>query len=390
MHVSKKFVLFFLLLFSLFFLKISFVFADDVSVSASVGDTSITLSGYTSPNSLVTFVEQNSVSGTTLSNSGGFFLKQFSSQTEGIHTVSIFSSDINGNHSITVNLNYVLVLGQNVSISDIFLPPTIKFSNSSTEFYKGDVISVSGWTVPGRMLRAEISGETGKVEYLTSGDDGSYSYSFSSDDLSLGNYFVKIKLEAASSVSTTSEEKSFSLRERAGVFSTSPSLTSTPNIVKQGELLIKKIFQPETKKTDCRYPFVNICFFDKDKKGFLFLEKDLVNYLKNFRDLFGKPTMTYFDINQDGEVDAKDLSIVLSYAKTYFDVSRTSSVAVVSSDDNVLGVQEAREQIEAVLRENGIFVAIINLLSLEFAIGIPALFLSILLISIWRKYGERK
>jgi hypothetical protein len=373
----KNVVFSFLLSISLLIFASGLVFAESADVSALVGDTAVNLSGYVSPGAVVTFLENDAVTGTTTADLTGFFSKQFFSQNAGVHLIQIYSTDLALKTSITVDLNYVLVLGQSVLISDLYLPPTINVS--SNEVKKGQAIGISGYAAPDKVIRIEFSGQEGHVYYEKSDPiSGYYSKQVSSNDFSIGKYHVKSKIDFTSNVSTESELKDFQILESAATNATT-TITPTP----RGSSSLT----PTPTAPTCLFNFVNICFFDSTKKGFLSLERDIYLYVKNFQALFEKPSTTYFDINQDGVVDAKDLSIMFYYTKSNFQISSAS--VQTSGTSEVLGEKSEKLEVESTLVDNGIMGNLLTLITLEVAIGLPFLLLAILLIVCWRRYAKR-
>lgn len=349
--------------------------ASSIDVSARVGDTEINLSGYTSPSSMVTFIENGAVVGTTVSETSGAFQKQFLSQDEGVHIIKIYSTAPDNKTTLTVNLSYVLIIGQTVELLNVYLPPTI---NAGSECKKNESLQVSGYATPNVIIQTEVSGVTGKTKNTKSGADGYYSDSFSCSDFSIGIHTVKSRLSATSSVSTISEEKSFEVKEAV-------SPTSTPGAV---ATTLTPVLNPIPTVAPCPYIFQNLCFLDRMKKGYLTLEGDFFDYLKNFTKLFEKPSRTVYDVNGDGFVDAVDLSIVLAHVKNTFDVY--SAQPPGATGRSVLGAESNKLDYQQFFSENKNVNWFFILVGFEFALGLPVFFVSVILILIMRKYERQK
>jgi hypothetical protein len=298
------------------------VFADtSIDVSARVGETTVNISGFSSLFSVVTFMENGDVIGTTATDTTGFFAKQFTAQIEGFHTLNIFANDGHGKTSRVIDLSYVLITGQQIDLNDLYLPPTI---NAGSSFHEGDIVNVFGYTVPNQGLQVNLTGKKELSKTVTSDVDGYYSTFFNTQNFELGSYTVYAVLNHTSLTSTTTSSLGFEIfamptsilltpTPSSAVVSltsggaTAPIVTPVENLIIPTAVLAK----------ECPYDYINLCFLDKEKKGWIDSEKELPDILKNLSDQFRTNTKSVYDINQDGLVDEKDFSIILFHTKTY-------------------------------------------------------------------------
>jgi hypothetical protein len=89
--------------------------------------------GYTSPNSLVFFLENGSVLGTQIANSGSVFDKTLSGLDPGIHFISIYSTDSGARNTLTISFGVNIVSGSTTIASGIILPPTVSLASSEVK-----------------------------------------------------------------------------------------------------------------------------------------------------------------------------------------------------------------------------------------------------------------
>jgi hypothetical protein len=318
-QIKIRFLLLFLLLVVCFAKP---VLAADIDVSLRVGESEINLSGYASPSSVITFMENGAVVGTTTTASDGFFVKQFITLDEGVHLINIFVVDLMGKANRTVSLSYVVVAGQNVNLLNLYFPPTI---NAGFSFQEGDMVNVWGYSVPNSSIQINLTGKKNISKNVISGIDGYYSYGFNTSNFESGNYSISAILNKTSSVLTLSENVDFQLSARSiptSIPGLSGALSPTVTVFPAG---VSPTISLLPTGIPCPYEFVNLCFIDKEKKGWIDSQKDLPAILKEFSQVFGTKGDVLYDINQDGVVDALDLSIILFHTQIKpYEISRSS------------------------------------------------------------------
>jgi hypothetical protein len=277
-----------------FLLVVQFVSAQTESVTATVLDTSMSFSGYTSPNSLVTFTDNSVLVGTTVSDSTGKFTKLFSAQTPGLHSVVIWSTDPDSLNTQPIQFDLVLTSHSELALGNIYLPPTL---NVPTGVFSGnDTLNIHGYARPNSQVKISITGPDNVAFTVNTDANGAYTKQLDLRTLPSGDYAVKSELIVTGSAddSPVSETHFFSLNNNI-VTTTRP--TSTPGT------------------GVCNFIFPRLCFFDFDDKGFIDFSKDLNEFLDGFTKYFGRDFNNVFDINHDGRIDSQDLSIVLYYTR---------------------------------------------------------------------------
>jgi hypothetical protein len=148
---------------------------NSISVSASIQSplSSIDLSGYTSPNSFTTLIQDTSVLGTTSASSTGYFHFSLSGINTGSHTFNIFSSDDLNRTSSQAILNLFLTASTLTSASNIILSPTLSLDKAIVS--SGDTLTVSGESLPSAQVT--IFTESPLRSYsTTSSSSGAWSY----------------------------------------------------------------------------------------------------------------------------------------------------------------------------------------------------------------------
>ncbi len=161
-----------------------------LTVSMTVGDTSLLISGKTSPEALVTFTENDSVLGTTSALSDGTFSKRFTAQTAGLHQIKIYAKDSAGVTSSTVTQSLSLTGQTETSLSNVILPPTISLDKSTVA--QGETVTVSGRTAPAATVAIFVF-ETRIANVTSSAANGAWSYSLDTSSISLGDQRIYAK-----------------------------------------------------------------------------------------------------------------------------------------------------------------------------------------------------
>lgn len=101
--------------------------SSSVTVSATIGNQtgSLRMTGYASPNSLVTFLRNGSVIGTSTADSNSFFDKTITGLDPGVQSFGIYASDTSGRTTLTVGFETNIIVGYTLTISGFLLPATI-------------------------------------------------------------------------------------------------------------------------------------------------------------------------------------------------------------------------------------------------------------------------
>jgi len=345
----RKLIFSFLITLVLVFVPVSR--AENLGVVATVGDTVLVLTGFTSPNSLVTFVENNAIVGNTISDAEGAFTKEFTGLSPGPKTISLYSIDPDSRLTKTVEFSMVIVQFQSYTISDIYLPPTVEINKTS--FLNRDTLLVYGYSYKNAVLNLEISGEEGYTKLVQANSQGYFETEVKLSDFIPGSYQISFSVQISAPANPTeSEIISFTISPNP----TSAPESSTTSITTTTET---PTLSPTPIIPSCPYRFVNLCFFDKSKLGYLKIN-NLSEYLLGFVRTFFKPKTTVWDINEDGVVDGSDLSIVLYHANISPQQILGLSLPTKASA-KVLGAFSPADAPMIVYNERGDFVLLIGL-----------------------------
>lgn len=390
----RKIISAFLVIISIF-LYVKPALAESLTVTATV-DTAFTFQGYTAPNSIVTFKENDAVIGTTISDSTGYFEKEFNNQTTGIHDVEMYSTNPDNVTTVTVAYEFLLLTNQTMTVSNIYLPPSI--SISKTSYSEDENVTVSGYSVPSSLIKIEFSGNSSHIDFETTNAGGYYSHTIAANDLSLGESQVTTTLDIVSVTTTTSNALTFSINSSAPT-ATPTSTTTTSSSTSQIAPTTVRIQAPTPSPSPvpCPYPYPNLCFFDLERLGFFQADRlSFINYIVAFVKNFGRPVSLATDINNDQVVDSIDLSIVFYYVKA-------SSYKVLGintspeSKDAVLGASVQNLEFPYTVINNNLMGAIsnpsikliMNLLVMEVVVGLPFFVIFLFLIVLTKKNARK-
>jgi hypothetical protein len=262
-----------------------------LTLTALVKDTAVIISGYTAPHSLITVFENSAVLGTTSSDQNGFFSKYVSS-VAGTHTFSIASTDPDGNSTPNIELNLALIAHQEMTISNIYMPASLKLA--SDHYTTNDIIKITGYTKPNSQVEITILGNHPLVNNVIANNEGLFVLTVNGATLPPGDYQLLTKLIISGTVdnSTAGNVYTFTI-----VLGPTPKLTNPTG----------------TKTPTCIYSYSRLCLFDSKDQGFIGYKEEFLNYLNGYLEFSGLAVNNKYDINQDGYVNSIDLSIVLYY-----------------------------------------------------------------------------
>jgi len=323
MFIRTKSVLWLTSLFFLFSFS-SILAQTEISVSIGVGDTILTLEGFTSSNSQVTIKEGEVVVGTTVAGSDGSFSKSLLDQTAGLHTISVYSTDINGLATATVTSSISLTAFAETTLANIILPPTVSLSQS--QITKGESLGVSGLAVPSSTITLvvanAVSGTT-QTETAISSSDGSWSFSFDTSSCTADNdYLVTVRVTTSAGYqSEASSALSFTVNP-SPTATPAPTATSTPSpTTAAGEPTSTPT--PATTPMPTATPIPKpvlpsaIAFFDLNRNDKIEKEEilpALKKWVNSWRTaLVEKIERLTCDLNNDGQCDLIDFSVLMYY-----------------------------------------------------------------------------
>ncbi len=171
----------------------------DVTVTATVPSnsppeqpvTSIVLQGIAYPSSNVTVTNNGAVAVVVPADPQARFNVTLSNLQAATYTVGVYGSDSQGVQGPTSNFTVTLTSGTTVTITGIFLGPTI--GADKQQLKTGDTATVFGTTSPESNVSVFFS-STPEVQYdVTAKADGTWVKQLVAKDLTVGNHTVKSK-----------------------------------------------------------------------------------------------------------------------------------------------------------------------------------------------------
>ncbi len=152
-----------------------------VNVTATIDNplSSLSISGFTSPNAFITLVEGPSVLGTTVSGGTGFFNFFLTALAPGNHSYKITGTDTQGRNTSQSTLNLYLLGANLTTVTSILLSPTI--SLDKTAINPGDTITMSGSTEPNNQINLFVEAPL-KSYTVTADTNGNWTYTIPGTD----------------------------------------------------------------------------------------------------------------------------------------------------------------------------------------------------------------
>jgi cysteine-rich repeat protein len=135
---------------------------------ASEIPTKVVLRGKAYPNSNVKILLDSKVLGTVQADNNADFLYTTTNVTPGTATFSFLATDSAGISSITQSVVFDVLQSAVTTVANIFLPPTIAVSSDSVA--PGDLLTISGQTVPGAQVLTQITPTAGSSTLSASAD----------------------------------------------------------------------------------------------------------------------------------------------------------------------------------------------------------------------------
>ena len=188
----------------------------DVSVTATVPSatppetpiTSVVLKGIAYPSSTVTILKDGALAVAVPADPTARFDVTLGSLTAGTYTFGVYGKDRDGRQGPTLNFTVTLTTGTTVTITGIFLGPTIEADKTMARL--GETITLLGVTSPSSTVSVYVSSETDHSFNVTASSSGAWSKQFQASDLRVGNHEAKSKAtDPDGSVSEFSNTVSF-------------------------------------------------------------------------------------------------------------------------------------------------------------------------------------
>ncbi|USN95036.1 MAG: hypothetical protein H6791_01230 [Candidatus Nomurabacteria bacterium] len=197
-------------MFSLVVTLPSSLFADVVSISATVGATTpgggggggggggsggsgggfsptgVSFSGRAYPLSTIIILKDGEEVVQTIAGPDALFSVFVGNLTTGTYTFSVLAEDSDGRRSTPFTFPLYITSGVTTYISGIFIAPTIALDKISVK--RGDTVSVFGETAPDAEVLINVNSEVPHFFNTASDENGIYLYTFSSAVLEIGSH----------------------------------------------------------------------------------------------------------------------------------------------------------------------------------------------------------
>lgn len=168
------------------------------------GDGQVTITGFTSPRSSVTFLVDGKIAKTATAGGNGEYTVVLDLIARGAYTFGVYSTDANRIKSSTFSTSFTVTGARASSLSNIMIPPSISVTPDPAT--PGQPIIISGYTIPNATVTIENekdgSAVSRKSYTATSGGNGAWSISVDSNGFSNGTYKTRARAVQASGLQT--------------------------------------------------------------------------------------------------------------------------------------------------------------------------------------------
>lgn len=231
------------------------------------GTGTVLIRGIAYANATVTVYIDGAIVSSVRAGSGARFDITLTNVAAGLRTIGLVSEDVNGRKSITSTFPLVLTSGSTMTLTDVFLAPTIDIS--SYQVGVGEPVRIFGQTAPSSAVNVHVESQE-IITPTVANSDGSYAILFDTKQLDSDTHTTKSRATFSQVVSPFSHVLQFIVGKGAGVCN------------KRGDL-----------NFNCRVDIVDFSILlfwwnTKQQKG-----------------------LDISDINQDGRVSIVDFSIMM-------------------------------------------------------------------------------
>lgn len=180
-----------------------------------LGSTVVNITGKAYPSRTINFILDGDSIGSVQTNGQGVF--DFSTKASpGTATLGIWSTDLFGTKSITLTNTFDVTQGAVTNLNDLLLPPSIKVSQ--TNFKPGDIITVSGQSVPNATINLYIDrNSTSPVATGQSEANGAWTILYNTNRLSANDHVLRARSISGTPPLTIQSSLSSSIQLSAGV-----------------------------------------------------------------------------------------------------------------------------------------------------------------------------
>lgn len=161
--------------------------------STPPGNTQVTIIGKAYPHSNVNILRDGTVIGVVAADAKADFTFTTSNITPGVTTFGIWAQDVNDLRSIALTVTFEVIAGSTTTVSGVLLPPTLDVDKK--EVAKGEVINISGHTVPEVNIETEINSEHTIIRSVTANETGQWDLAFNTSPLEEGAHTARAMFE---------------------------------------------------------------------------------------------------------------------------------------------------------------------------------------------------
>lgn len=147
----------------------------------AVNPTKVVVTGKAYPNADVNILKDGSVVGVVRASGAADFLFETSNVTPGATTFGFWAEDTDNVRSIAFTTTFQVTENAVTTVSGVFLPPTININSRTVK--PGDIINLTGQTVPDVSVETRINSEVEHLAYASSTSSGKWELSFDTTPL---------------------------------------------------------------------------------------------------------------------------------------------------------------------------------------------------------------
>ena len=162
----------------------------------------VTFSGLAYPGSRVTILKDAQVAAITIAGPDAKFKVGLSGLLNGNYNFGIWAADKSNRRSVTHTFALSVKSGSSVTVSGVFLPPTISIDKS--EVRRGDVLGIAGQSVPEADVSLVVRSDS-LVKKVTVDKSGAWFYKLDTTELEFGDHSTQAKSVTENDISSLSQ-----------------------------------------------------------------------------------------------------------------------------------------------------------------------------------------
>jgi len=169
--------------------------------------TAVSFSGRAYPGSKVTLLKDAQIAASVLADPNAAFSISLSGLSSGDFLFSLYSEDSSGRRSSLIIYPINVTSGATVSMTGIFIAPTIAIDKS--EVKKGENVAIFGQSVPQADITIAVNSDEEFYNKVLADANGAYLYNFDTSQLDMGQHYTKSKAAKDGAISSFSKAVSF-------------------------------------------------------------------------------------------------------------------------------------------------------------------------------------